>query len=141
MAPTTNTRPLVVTLLIILFAIGSVASLISVITLTFPGSFLDAVWRINPNAHEGFTRIGSWSVVLMSAVFVACLLTAIGLWRGLALGYWMAVVMLIANLTGDAINVIAGGERRAIVGIPIALILLLSLMRRKTREYLVNRTK
>lgn len=136
----TNPRPLVVTLLIILFAIGSVASLISVITLMFPGSFLDAVWRVNPHAHEGFTRIGGWSVVLMSTVFVACLLTAIGLWRGLAFGYWMAMVMLIANLTGDAINVIAGSERRAIAGIPIALLLLLLLMRRKTREYFVNRT-
>lgn len=131
----TSPRPLVVTLLIILFAIGSVASLISVITLTFPGSFLDVVWRINPQAYEGFTRIGAWSVVLMSVVFVACLLTAIGLWRRLALGYWMAAVMLTANLTGDAINVIAGNDRRAIVGIPIALILLLYLTRRNTRKY------
>ena len=137
----TNTRPLVVTLLIILFAIGSVASLVSVITLTFPGSFLDAVWLVNPHAHDGFTRMGGWSVVLMSTVFVACLLTAIGLSRGLAFGYWTAMVMLIGNLTGDAINVIAGNDRRAIVGIPIALILLLSLMRRKTREYFLNRTK
>ena len=131
----TNPRPLVVMLLVILFAIGTVASLISIITLTFRGSFLDAVWRVNPNAHEGFTRIGGWSVVLMSAVFVACLLTAIGLWRGLALGYWMATVMLTANLIGDAINVIAGNDRRAIIGIPIALILLLYLMRRNTRKY------
>ena len=131
----TKSTPVVVTLLIILFVIGTLASSISVITLTFPGSFLDAVWQVNPHAHEGFTRIGSWSVVLMSAVFVACLLTAIGLWRGLAWGYWMAIVMLTANLIGDVINVIAGNDRRAVVGIPIALILLLSLMRRKTREY------
>ncbi len=130
-----NTRPLVVTLLIILFAIGTVASLISIITLTFPGSFLDAVWRVNPNAYEGFTRMGGWSVVLMSAVFVACLLTAIGLWRRFEWGYWLAMVMLSASLTGDAINVIARKERRAIVGVPIALILLLYLMRRNTRDY------
>ena len=35
------------TLLIILFVIGVVASLISVISLTFPGNFLEAVWRLN----------------------------------------------------------------------------------------------
>ena len=131
----TNTRPLVVTFLILLFAFGSVASLFTVITLMFPGSFLDVAWRVNPRAYEGFTRIGGRSVVLMSAVFVACLLTTIGLWRRFAWGYWLALVMLIGNLTGDAINVIAGSERRAIVGIPIALILLLFLMRKNTREY------
>lgn len=133
--PTTNTRPLVVTFLILLFAIGTVASLISVITLTFPGSFLDVVWRVNPHAHEGFTRIGGWAVLLMSVVFVACLLTAISLWRRLEWGYRVAMVMLIVNLTGDAINVIAGKDQRAIVGVPIVLILLLYLMRRNTREY------
>ena len=133
--PTTNTRPLVVTFLIILFAIGTIASLFAVITLMFPGSFLDVAWRVNPHAHEGFTRIGRWSVVLMSAVFVACLLTAIGLWRRLEWAYWLALVMLIVNLIGDAINVIAGTDRRAIVGIPIALILLLYLKRRNAREY------
>ena len=121
--------------MIILFAIGTVASLIAVITLTFPGSFLDAVWRVNPHAREGFSRIGGWSVGLMSVVFVACLLTAIGLWRRLEWGYWLALVMLIVNLIGDAINVIAGSDRRAIVGIPIVLILLLYLLRRETREY------
>ena len=97
----TNTRPLVVTFLIILFAIGTVASLFVVITLMFPGSFLDVAWRVNPRAYEGFTRIGSWSLVLMSGVFVACLFTAIGLWRRFEWGYWLAMVMLIANLTAD----------------------------------------
>jgi len=135
MMRTTNTRPLVVPVLIGLFAIGTVASLIAVITLTFPGSFLDLAWRVNPHAREGFSRIGAWSVALMSVVFVACLLTAIGLWRRLEWGYWLALVMLIVNLIGDAINVIAGNERRAIVGIPIVLILLLYLLRRNTRDY------
>lgn len=116
---TTKTRPLVVSLLIILFVIGTVASLISVISLTFPGSFLDAVMRLNPHALEGFARMGGWSIVLMSVVCALCLLTAIGLWRGLRWGYWLAIVMLVSNLLGAVINVIAGSEKRAIVGIPM----------------------
>jgi uncharacterized membrane protein (DUF2068 family) len=70
----------------------------------------------------------------MSAVLLLCSHTAIGLWRRLEWGYWLAMVMLIVNLTGDAINVIAGKDQRAIVGIPIVLTLLLFLMRRDTRE-------
>ena len=130
-----KTRPRVVTFLIILFVIGTVASLISAISLTFPGSFLEPIWQLNPRARESFARMGSWSIAVMSAVCVACLLTAIGLGRRLRWGYWLAMTMLMTNLAGAVINVVAGTERRAIVGIPIVLVLLIYLMRATTREY------
>jgi len=128
-----QTRPWVVTLLIILFVIGTTASLLAVVSLSFPGSFLEFLWQVNPHARDGFARMGSWSVVLMVVVCVSCLLTAIGLWRALRWGYWLAVVMLIGNLAGDVINVITGTERRAIIGVPIALVLLFYLFKTKTR--------
>jgi hypothetical protein len=131
----TQKKPLVVALLIVLFVIGTIASLCAVVSLTFPGSFLELLWRVNPHAREAFAQMGGWSVVVMSVVFVACLLTAIGLWRRLSWSYWLAVVMLSLNLLGDAINVITGTERRAIVGIPIALTLLFYLLKKKTKDY------
>lgn len=131
----TKTRPLVVTFLIVLFVTGTAASLVSVISLSFPGSFLEVVWRLNPHAREGFGRMGNWAVVLMAVVCLACLLSAIGLWRGLRWGYWLAVAMLTINLIGDVVNVVTGTEYRAIAGIPIALALLIFLLRKRTREY------
>jgi len=127
----TKTRPFVVTVLIVLFVIGVTASLISVISLTFPGSFLEPVWKLNPRAREGFARMGGWSILLMSVVCVTCLLTAIGLWRRLRWGYWLAAIVLTINLVGDVINVLVGTDRRAIVGIPIVLLLLVYLLRSK----------
>jgi hypothetical protein len=68
-----KTRPLVVTILILLFVIGVIASLISIISLTFPGSFLEPVWKLNPRAREGFARMGGWSILLMAVVVsLAC---------------------------------------------------------------------
>ena len=131
----THTRPLVVTLLIIIFAVGTTASLLAVISLSFPGSFLESIWQVNPPAQEALARIGGWSVLLMSLVFVSCSLTAIGLWRALRWGYWLAIVMLTVNLAGNIINVLTGTERRAIIGVPIVLILLFYLLKNKTREY------
>ena len=131
----TKTRPFVITVLIILFVIGTAASLIAVISLSFPNSFLEPVWKLNPHAREGFARIGGWAVVLMMMVCIACGLATIGLWRGSRWGYWLAIAMLIGNLTGDVINVIAGWERRAVIGIPIVLFLLIFLMRRPAKEY------
>jgi len=129
---TMETRPFLVKVLILLFVIGVAASLISIISLMFPGSFLEPVWKLNPRAREGFARIGGWSIVLMSVVCITCLLTAIGLWRGLRWGYWLAVVVLFINLVADVINVIVGTDRRVIVGIPIVMLLLILLLSRKS---------
>ena len=133
--PTSKTRPFVVTLSIIIFFIGTVASLISVISLSFPGSFLEVVWRINPHAREGLARMGGWSVAVMLAVCIACLFATIGLWRGLRWGYWLTISMLCINLISSIINVVAGTEPRALIGIPMVLILLMCLLRKKTRDY------
>jgi len=124
--------------LVVLFSIGTCASLLAAVALAFPDSFLEAVWRLNPNARAGFTSIGSWAIVMMAAVFIACLFTAIGLWRRRRWGYWLAVAMLVMNLGGDIVNVITGTERRAVIGIPIAGAILVYLLRKRTRYHFTN---
>jgi len=132
-----KTQPFVVKALVILFAIGAFAGFISTLSLGFPGSFLDVMWRLNPRAREGFDRIGSWSIPLMATVCLSCVLTTIGLWRGRQWGYWLALIMLVLNLAGSLINLITGSEPRAIIGIPIVLIILAYLLNQRTKEYFV----
>ena len=102
-------------------------------SLTFPGSFLEPIWHLNPNARAGFNNIGAWAIVLMIGVCIACTLTAIGLWRWRCWGYWLAVVMLGVNLGGNLVNVISGREARAIIGVPIVGAILAYLLRRRIR--------
>jgi len=128
-------RPFVIAGLIALFLFGTAASFLAAVSLAFPGSFLDPIWRLNPHARAGFNSVGSWAIVLMSAACVACGFTAIGLWRRSLWGYWLAVLMLVVNLVGELVNVISGIEPRAIVGIPIVLLVLVYLMRRRTRSF------
>ena len=45
-----------------------------------------------------------------------------------ALGYLLAVVMLVTNLFGDVVNVITGTEPRAVIGIPIAGVIIAYLL-------------
>jgi hypothetical protein len=132
--PKDRARPLGITALIILFVIGTVASLISALSLTFPGCFLEPIWHVNPQAREAFTGLGGWAIALMSTVCAACLCAAIGLWRKRNWGYWLAVGMLCVNMAGSAVNVISGTELRAIVGIPIVLFLLGYLARPQIRK-------
>ena len=128
-------RPFGVIALIMLFAIGTCASFLSAVSLLFPGSFLEPIWRLNPNARAGFSRIRSWAIVLMIAICIACIFTAAGLWRGRRWGYWLAVVMLVINLGGNVVNVVTGTEPRALIGIPIVGAMLAYLLRKRTRYY------
>ena len=131
-------RPPGVIALVMLFAIGTVASFISAVSLSFPGSFLEPIWSLNPNARAGFTRIGSAAIVLMIAVCIACIFTTVGLWLARRWGYWLAVVMLAVNLCGDVVNVTSGTEPRAIIGIPIAAGILAYLLRKRTKRHFSN---
>ena len=131
-------RPPGVIALIMLFVIGTCASFISAVSLTFPGSFLEPIWDLNPHARAGFSRVGSWAIVLMICVCIACLFTVVGLWRRRSWGYWLAVVMLVVNLCGDVVNVITGIEPRAIIGIPIVGMILAYLLRKRTRYHFNN---
>jgi hypothetical protein len=119
--------------------IGTIASLISAVSLTFPGSFLEPIWHVNPQAREAFTRLGGWAIALMSSLCAACLCAAIGLWPKRNWGYWLAVGMLGVNMAGSAVNVISATERRAIVGIPIVVFCLATKFGRKSENSFIER--
>jgi hypothetical protein len=112
---------------------GAALSFTSGIALLFPGSFLEAMWQLNPHAHAALTRIGEWAVVLMFSVSVACAAAAIGLWRGSWWGQRLAVGLIVVNLVGDVLSAFLGTEPRAILGVPIAAAILIYLLSKKVR--------
>ena len=132
------TRPIGITALSIFFSFGAAASFVSFILLLFPGSFLEPIWRLNLRAREGLTGMGVWGIVLRFVVCVACAAAAVGLWRGLRWGYWLALALLTINLLGDIANVVLRTEPRAAVGIPIALAIILFLMSKRVREFFAS---
>ena len=88
--------------------------------LLFPGSALDSLWRLNPDARLAFDSLGYWSLVLMLTVGTACLFAAIGLWRARAWGTWLAVIILSINMLGDLTNVFVRHDYRGLIGVPVA---------------------
>ena len=93
---------------------------LTVSLLLFPGSALDSLWRLNPDARLAFESLGYWSVVLMLSVGTACLFAAIGLWRARPWGTWLAVIVLSINMLGDLTNVFVRHDYRGLVGVPVA---------------------
>ena len=133
-----ETRPVGITALSIFFWFGALMSFIAFVSLLFPRSFLEPMWRLNPRAREGFNSMGMWAVVLMFAVSVACASAAIGLWRGARWGYSLALIILAINLVGDVANVITGTEPRAAVGIPVVIAIFAFLLSRRVRRFFAN---
>ena len=64
------------------FAFGAMMCLLTIVLLVFPGTKLDSLWNLNPDARVAFQSLGSLSVLLMLAIGTGCALAAIGLWYG-----------------------------------------------------------
>ena len=128
-------RPIGITALSLFFLFGAGASFVSSISLLFPGSFLEPIWRLNPRGHEGLRALGPPAIVLMATVSLACLTAAAGLWRGRRWGQRTAAVILGVNAIADAVNGISAGDRRTLIGLPIAAAMLWYLYTPRVRGF------
>jgi hypothetical protein len=128
-------RPRGVTALACLFVFGTLASGLSVVSLLNPGGLLEPVWRLNPRAHEAFSRMGTWAPLLLGTVCLACAASAYGFFAGKRWGFRVGVTLLLLNLTGDIVNAAFGIEPRAVVGVPVVALLLWYLSSPNVRAY------
>ena len=110
------------------FALGAMIALLTAIALWAPGSVLEPMWRLNPQAHVAFQAMGPSAILLMVGVTGACALSAVGLWMRARWGQRLAVALLAVNLIGDATNALVRGDLRTLIGLPIAAALIAYLL-------------
>jgi uncharacterized membrane protein (DUF2068 family) len=125
-------RPVGVAVISLFFAFAALMAALSATMLLFPGSALDRLWKLNPQAKPGLTALGAGGVVLMAIVCVIGATAAVGLWRSRRWGLWLSVGALAVNLAGDLGNAVLLHDWRTLVGLPIggAIISYLILRRR-----------
>src|SRR5712671_6972126 len=111
------------------FAFGATMCALTIVLLLMPGTSLDSVWRLNPDAHAAFQSAGKWSLVLMITVAVGCAGAAIGLWQRAFWGVRLALIILSLNLIGDLLNALIRHDYRALIGLPIGAALIFYLTR------------
>ena len=123
-------RPLGITLLVIFFAAGALICSLVMLGLAFPGSILDFIWRFRPDARAELEEFGTLSIIVMAAVGAGCGLAAFGLARGAEWGRKLGIGVLTVNLVGDAFNVVFRHDLRALIGLPIAALMIWYLAKR-----------
>jgi len=105
------------------------------LALAFPGSFLESIWQLKPEARVQFLEIGRGaSTALMAMVGVACGSAALGLARNAEWGRWLAIAVLAVNLIGDSLNALFTRDAKTLIGLPIGGLMILFLVRTKRSE-------
>jgi hypothetical protein len=122
------------------FTFGAVMSALTAYLLGFPGSRLDAIWKVNPVAREELLKLGSWAIVLMATICLACAFAAVGLWRRTRWGHRLACGILVVNLVGDLANAIIRHDVRTLIGLPIGGAMIAYLLSRRVRDTFTKST-
>ena len=107
-------------LLAIFFATGALICLVTMLALAVPGSFLESIWQLKPEARVEFLDIGRGaSIALMALMGVACGSAAVGLARNAEWGRRLAIAVLAVNLIGDSLNALLRHDPKTLIGLPI----------------------
>lgn len=128
-------RPLGISLLVGFFSFGALMCALTICLLLFPGTSLDAAWRLNPAAQTSFATIGRWAVIIMLIVGSACAVAAFGLAKCAEWGRRVALTILCVNMLGDCGNAIVRADWRTLIGLPIAGLMIFYLMSAPVRRY------
>jgi hypothetical protein len=120
------------------FTFGATMCALTIVLLLLPGTSLDSLWRLNPDAHSSFQSLGKMGVLLMFVVGAACALAAIGMWQGSLWGMRLALVILSINILGDLLNAFVRHDLRTLIGLPIGGAMIVFLIRNKKRATISN---
>lgn len=114
------------------FAFGAIMCTLTIALLLFPGTRLDGLWSLNPDAHQAFLSLGHPALFLMLGVGTGCAGAATGLWRGCRWGVQLALIILSVNIVGDLFNAFERDDYRALIGLPVGGAMIFYLARSLT---------
>jgi len=119
----------------VFFAFGATMSAYAAVTLLKPGTFLDALWALNKQGHEGLAALGRLAALPFAILSPLLCLAAVGWFRRRYWGWVLGVAIIAINMAGD-VGQIAFGERwKGAVGVAIAGLLLFYMTRVGVRRY------
>jgi len=113
---------------------GATMATLAGITLLFPGSFLDPIWRLNPGAGEQLRQLGRGIGIAFLGLSAAMIAAAIGWIKRRFRGWALAVIIIASQVPGDLVNALRGEFLKGAVGVVIAGALLVYLLQPKVRQ-------
>jgi len=126
------------TAMAVFLVFGAAMATLAGITLLFPGSFLDPIWRLNPEAGEQLRQLGRGIGIAFVGLGAAMVAAAIGWIKRRFWGWALAVIIIASQVLGDLVNALRGEFLKGAVGVAIAGALLVYLVRPRIRSVFVR---
>jgi hypothetical protein len=127
-------RNFALTAMAVFLVFGATMATLAGITLLFPGSFLDPIWRLNPEAGDQLRQLGRGVGIAFLGLGAAMVAAAIGWIKGRFWGWALAVIIIASQVLGDLVNAVRGEWLKGAVGVAIAGALLAYLLRPNVRR-------
>lgn len=112
---------------------GATMASIAGTTLTWPGTFLDRLWVLNPTAHKQLATFAKPVGILFLLLAAVLAMAGTGWFKHRLWGWRLALAVIATQVVGDLINFFRGDYWRGGVGFSIASALLLYLLRPEVR--------
>jgi hypothetical protein len=117
----------------IFLCFGAVMASFAGTTLIWQGSALDRIWALNATAHKQLAPLGR-NVGVLFLLLSAALASAGAGWFKRRLWAWkLAVGVLLIQVLGDLVNILMGDLLRGGIGLILAGVLLLYILRPEVR--------
>lgn len=107
---------------------------LTILLVLFPGTALDSLWRLNPDAHQALHSLGKLAALVMFVVGTGCAFAAVGLWQRSCWGIRLALIILTLNILGDLLNAMVRHDYRALIGLPIGGAMIFYLARYRKND-------
>lgn len=108
---------------------GAAMASIAGTTLTWPGTFLDRLWVLNPTAHNQLSIFAKPAGVIFLLLAAVLVMAGTGWFKHRLWAWKLTVAVIATQFLGDLINFFRGDYLRGSVGISVATALLLYLLR------------
>lgn len=109
-------------------------ALYAAITLLHPGTFLDGLWILNPDAHRDLFPFRKPAGVMLLLIASTAAIAGYGWLRRRTWGWRLAVLGIGTQVLGDCVNLVRGDFLRGGAGLLIGGGLLLYLLSSKVKR-------
>lgn len=121
--------PRAITAIGVFFVFGAIMAALAGVTLAHPGTALDRMWSLNPQAYRQMAPLGQSVGIAFLLLAASLAIAALGWFRRRFWGWLMAVAILTTQLLGDGVNLLRGDYFRGAIGVLLAAALLFYIVR------------
>jgi hypothetical protein len=113
---------------------GSVMAALAGVTLVWPGTALDSMWRLNPRAYAQLAPLGRAAGIPFLLLGFGLAIASVGWFKLRIWGWRIAVAVIAIQVLGDGVNVFLKHFVGGAVGVAIAGALLFYLLRPEVKD-------